>query len=53
MSKKGLRREAEKKFTQKMGKQENKLYYQNSTEQKSPRTEDERKTHRKVENQKS
>lgn len=50
MSKHGKMMAAAKKMTQQVNKQENKMYYQNSTEQKSPRTEHERNNHRKLEN---
>jgi hypothetical protein len=48
MSKKGVRLAEHKKFVQKVNKQENKAYYQNGSEQKNPRSENERKQHRTV-----
>jgi len=52
MSKHGKMMAATKKMTQQINKQENKMYYQHETAQKSPRTENERKMHRTLENQK-
>jgi hypothetical protein len=48
MSRHGRTMAAHKKMMQQVNKQENKMYYQNSTEQKSPRTESERNMHRKL-----
>lgn len=48
MSEKGKRRAAAKKLTQQINAQENKAHYQNGSEQKSERSESERKQHRTV-----
>ena len=48
MSKKGRIRASHKMLIQKMNKQENKMYYQHETDQKSPRTERDRSEHRKI-----
>lgn len=46
---KGLRRQQDRVEAQKINKQENRLYYQNGTEQKTARSEAKRNSDRKLE----